>query len=342
MKAGRLVRQLAAQLAFHSGMAARRLRRRLVRGPVVLAYHRIIDDTDPCADCTYPQLHIPPAHFVKHVELIAALGPVLSLADLLSAGEPPAPLPGGFLITFDDGWRDNVTNALPLLRQAGVGATIFGTTGFIGTGNLPWTLRAWMLLKDDAAAIQRLEQKHLGNDTATFTGEARLHRLFELVSAAAYRVRESFVAEVTVLHTALTGADRPEVALSWEDCRTALGQGVTFGGHTHTHGPLTLMPADERSIELRRSRTELQQQLDHPIHAMSYPHSACTTQIIEEVHQAGYSLSFGNTPVPAAPAGSRHRILPRIEIDRRTTVGVDGCFSRAMMLCRLGGIDLWR
>jgi hypothetical protein len=54
-------------------------------------------------------------------------------------------------ITVDDGYRDNLTHAAPILAHYGLPATIFLTIGFIGTSELPWFDRLAMAFKTTTA-----------------------------------------------------------------------------------------------------------------------------------------------------------------------------------------------
>jgi len=86
-----------------------------------------------------------------------------AVRDCLTGG---APLPPRWVsITFDDGWRDNYTQAFPLLARYGFCATMFVVTGWIRTGppgNSPdETMSAEELVELAAAGMT------IGSHTAT-------------------------------------------------------------------------------------------------------------------------------------------------------------------------------
>ena len=97
----------------------------------ILLYHGVAEDTEgPSA----PWI-IDPHAFADHLDALAAVGarPVTmhGLVDALDSGEPPAP--GTVVLTFDDGFADFASGALPALVERGWPATLYVTTGAIGS-----------------------------------------------------------------------------------------------------------------------------------------------------------------------------------------------------------------
>jgi peptidoglycan/xylan/chitin deacetylase (PgdA/CDA1 family) len=95
----------------------------------ILMYHKVND--------LWPNpTTVPTRVFAEQMALLGELGyrPV-SLADVRDHYLDGAPLPGGaVLITFDDGYRDNLLNALPVLRRYGYPAVLFAPIGFLDDG----------------------------------------------------------------------------------------------------------------------------------------------------------------------------------------------------------------
>ena len=105
-----------------------RLRRAAPDGLRVLLYHKVNDlDGNPGS--------VPTHLFAEHMASIAAEGyrPV-SLDDVLDHLGRGSPLPPrATLITFDDGYQDNLVGAAPILARHGFPAVLFVSVGSIGS-----------------------------------------------------------------------------------------------------------------------------------------------------------------------------------------------------------------
>jgi peptidoglycan/xylan/chitin deacetylase (PgdA/CDA1 family) len=98
----------------------------------ILFYHRVSDDPDPLA--------VTPAAFAAQMAHLARQGytvlDVPRAASLLDGGEVP---PRTIGLSFDDGFRDVVENAGPVLERHGFSATVYLTTGVVdGRASFPW------------------------------------------------------------------------------------------------------------------------------------------------------------------------------------------------------------
>jgi peptidoglycan/xylan/chitin deacetylase (PgdA/CDA1 family) len=105
---------------------ARRITNRFVRRAVILLYHRV---TELAAD---PQLlSVSPQHFAEHLDVIRKVGLPMPLKSLWQAGRRERSSKCDVIVTFDDGYADNLYNAKPLLESHDVPATVFVTTGYM-------------------------------------------------------------------------------------------------------------------------------------------------------------------------------------------------------------------
>lgn len=100
----------------------------------ILMYHSISDDLDARRDPYYRTV-TSPARFRRHMETLHRRGyraltlsqAVRELAEQVRPDAAPA-----VVVTFDDGYADFRTAAFPVMRDLGIAATVFVSTGFLG------------------------------------------------------------------------------------------------------------------------------------------------------------------------------------------------------------------
>src|SRR5215217_830545 len=107
--------------------AARRYRNRLGQREVILLYHRITElPLDPWL------ISVSPCHFAEHLEILQQYNRPVRLQQVSEALRQKELPDRSVVITFDDGYADNLYNAKPALERYNVPATFFLTTGYIG------------------------------------------------------------------------------------------------------------------------------------------------------------------------------------------------------------------
>ena len=91
----------------------------------MLMYHSICEGGD--------FFSVTPSEFRRQMEYLQASGrEVVTFTELITRQKGGTLKGGEVVITFDDGYRDNLTHAFPVLKELGIPATIFITTGSVG------------------------------------------------------------------------------------------------------------------------------------------------------------------------------------------------------------------
>jgi|GEM_PF-4471490 len=343
LKTGRLARVLIAQVLFASGALKRRARSRFRRTPMVLAYHRIIDDTSCCASCSYPHLHVSPRHFEQHVAFLSSFFEITT-----DWHKPDVKNNGGkkprCIITFDDGWRDNYITALPILKRYGARAVVFATTNFIETQQVHWTHKLLALLRQHPLSIiEKLKAFGLCEHAARSSSPvARLHFFFNQINKLPWNRRQKAVREIERLfsdsHISFCGHRQ---FISWNEAREMTADGtILMGSHTVMHEPLTLLPFRLRRAELIRSRRILADTINSRINAMAFPHNLYDSESVTEVRRSGYAAAFGGRMDKSAPRymADGFCLLPRINVTSRIYLAGGQTFSRALFLSHICGM----
>lgn len=125
--------------------------------------------------------------------------------------------------------------------------------------------------------------------------------------------RHQFTATIFVVTDTIGGVNAfdsergvaPARMLTTEQIRTLHRGGVSFGSHGCSHpATLTALADDRLDDEVNRSRRELEQLLDAPVHHFSYPHSKSDDRVEDAVCRAGYRLACTGEGGPS----SRYRV----------------------------------
>lgn len=303
---------------------------RLPAGPsrtlAILAYHRVFD-IGPEEDFPYdPELvSASVADFNWQMEMLRRHFRPLHLGEALRCLDENRPLPPrAVAVTFDDGHRDNYTNAFPVLRRVGVPATIFLSTGYMDQEETFW-------FDELAFRLHRTPRRELGLRTlglrlalgnaaqrrrATQDVLARLKAVPNTERLAALR---ELAAESGVDGTGSDARSRP---LTWQQVREMQDGGVEFGSHTVSHPILSRLRDDELRAELSSSKQELERRLGRQVECLAYPvggETAYDERVVNVARECGYRMALTYVSgVNRWPPGDRYR-LRRLHVERYTT-----------------------
>jgi peptidoglycan/xylan/chitin deacetylase (PgdA/CDA1 family) len=276
---------------------------------IVLAYHGFTDRaTHPGIENSQGK-HLPVEAFRSQLAYLQRHYRVLPLETLIAAFETGAPLPARSLaITIDDGYRSNYTLAYPVLREYGLPATIFLTTGFLDEGDLQWSDRIEHAL--NRTTESRLELT-IGRDTFV----ARLddmrerlacdRRLRTLLKVVPQETRGAIVddLEQRLGQRLRDAADAPAIyqPLAWAEVREMQQSGLmTFGSHTVSHFILTRCDPARAKDELARSRHRIETETGVPCRLFCYPNgqvgcfdAATRAMLLEAGYTGGLTTVYG-------------------------------------------------
>jgi peptidoglycan/xylan/chitin deacetylase (PgdA/CDA1 family) len=258
----------------------------------ILSYHRVNDEADPF----FPSL--PTQIFEQQMAFVARAYVVLSVEELAERMRRRAVPRNALAITFDDGYRDNLTHAGPILARLGLPATVFLVTGAIATGEPLWFDRLAAAFKQAGTPAWRAPW---GESLPLETPVQRLAALAEtlehfkrLVNAERRRSVEQ-----TIL-TLGPGDERPlkGLMLNWDDVQGLMGLGVTIGAHTVSHPILSRLTDEEARVEVFDSRRMIEAACGRAPRAFAYPNGRpedYSPAIQTLVREAGFTCAVTTT-----------------------------------------------
>lgn len=322
--------------------------------PLVLGYHRVVENCAPSAARSIPAMLISTRMLERQLDWVGRRFRFVSLdelGDFLESGaRTDRPVAA---VTFDDGYCDVYEHAFPLLKRKGIPFAVFVVTDLMGSARGFSHDRLYLLLarvlSDPArgpAGLARLIRdvgvrvEGLGNAARRRANGAlaATRALIEaLPSSSLETLMEALAAEVGLEEEE---ADLAELApLKWEMVAQMHRAGVTIGAHSRSHALLTREDGERIREEVAGSRQSLESRLGAPVRHFAYPDGRFNATVVDEVAAAGYRLAFTTC---------RHRDLrrPLLTVTRRllwenSCRNAVGRFSSAVMHCHvLGMFDL--
>lgn len=281
---------------------------------LILAYHRVADlPHDEANLCVRPDAFRAQMQYLRdHCQPL----PLTELAAAAAAGDLR---PGSVAVTFDDGYRDALTTAAPVLRELKIPATFFVTSGalaaeaelwwdirtriFRATGDLPPYLEITL-----GGARRRLPVRY-GPER-----EAALQQLHAFMMSADGEEQRRVVGELAEWSGLdLTPRATHRLLRADEIVRLGAHPGISIGSHTLDHRSLPDCPPAEARQEIAASRARLEQLLGRPVSEFCYPYGEYNSVVAAMVAAAGYTVAVTVEDRAVAP-GEAALLLPRCEI----------------------------
>lgn len=290
---------------------------------VILLYHRVAKlRTDPYGIAVHPR------RFNQHMRVLRDSGLCLPLQQLhkqLAAGKLRR---SAIAVTFDDGYADNLHNALPALERHGIPATIFIASGLIDGDEEIWSDELDRILLQPGRLPPHL-RVDAGGDCCDFelNGDARLgwltsmrgrnrkwrmwmepqnrrhaamRALWQALRAASTSQQQRMI---TQLREAAGVDPRGRPTHRWlttaELRALARSQYIEIGGHTVNHPSLGHQPEAVQQHEIRQCKATLENLLQREVSSFAYPYgeridySETTKSILRECRFSRACSNFG-------------------------------------------------
>jgi hypothetical protein len=197
---------------------------------------------------------------------------IISLGRLCEELQNPSGKSQAVAITFDDGYSDLYTYALPILRKFEIPATVYLTANCIRTGEVAWYDRIFLALQVVPGAVLRLPMAGSG-EFPLGSARQRIETATKIVSILRRtagpqkeRICASLEEQIVLPAGKLSGR-----MLSWTQIHEMRSAGIAFGSHTLSHPALSQLTPAEVETELRESKQILEDKLGEPVLDLAYP-----------------------------------------------------------------------
>jgi peptidoglycan/xylan/chitin deacetylase (PgdA/CDA1 family) len=245
------------------------------------------------------------------------------------------------VITFDDGYADNLHHAKPLLEHYEIPATVFVTGGHVGSqrefwwdeldrlllqpGSLPRKLRLgsneyWREWDLGESAIYsnsdylRDKYWHVEREEIPTARQRLFQDLHTWIQPATEEDRQSILRELAIQAGVEPTGRASHRALTAEELNLLEAQGlIEVGAHTMTHPLLAGLPVDEQKHQILASKEILEKISNRPVTSFAFPHGSYTKETITILREAGF-LCASNTNANAVWQNTSQFELPRLGV----------------------------
>ncbi len=254
-------------------------------------FHRVSDETDRLWPPTSTAL------FRSIITYITKRYHVVNLEDHLLAGEPGKTKKKAATISFDDGYKDNIEYAVPILKAYKCPASFYVATDCIDKNIPTWTYVADFLFKNTGIGKLALDMEfvppqfrknEIPSELARLDLASRLKRWMK---GLPNKERQEVLLHLqSALNDVAPPANR---MMNWNDLRQMQTDGYTIGSHTVSH-PLLASIEDDKELffELEESGERIRSELGRFPVTISYPIGSYDKRVMKCAKESGYKLGL--------------------------------------------------
>jgi peptidoglycan/xylan/chitin deacetylase (PgdA/CDA1 family) len=278
----------------------------------VFLFHRINPHIDP----VWPP--ITPAHFDKILTHLKKHFEIVPLEQTILGNYKPSTSKKLCAITFDDGYKDFVEYALPLIKKHNISASMYVITDCVDSNLPPWTFVFNHLLLNTKLSSLEINSTKIPHNIRKIKWKtlrekvAYINYLSHVLKRISDEERENVMQQI---RNQIKDVESPNgLMMSWDDIRYIKNEGIEIGSHSANHPILSKdLHLDDVRYELKRSGEEIQKELGKFPLAISYPFGIYNNEAKRIAEEVGYKM--GLTVFPKEYSTDKDQFeIPRIEL----------------------------
>jgi peptidoglycan/xylan/chitin deacetylase (PgdA/CDA1 family) len=253
----------------------------------ILIFHRVLAEKDWMRPGeTTSEL------FDWQMQLLSRYFNALPLAEALSLLQSGRLPPRSVCVTFDDGYADNATVALPILQRYDIPSTVFVSSGYTA-GGMMWNDTILESIRGHAEGELDLRESGLGVYPLSDQSNRRA-AAYDIIRKLKYK-DPSIRSELVETLASKTGEHAPRLMATKDQLVDMAKAGVEIGAHTVSHPILKSLRPQGAKEEIFEAKKQLEEILSAPVRFFAYPNGRpgvdYDNEHVEFVKAAGYSAA---------------------------------------------------
>ncbi len=293
-------------------------------------FHRVSPEDDPLWPPMKPELF---TKIIRHLTLrydVVPLEAYLESPKLFPAKKTKA------TVLFDDGYKDNIEYAAPLLKMFNCPASFYIVTDCIDRNIPTWTFILDHILSMTQKKELSLEDKYVPLQLRSVPLQAKGSGNGELKEIKPWLKTLSNKNRLAILQTIQEQCNDVAIPrdkmMSWNDVKSLHADGFIIGSHSHTHPLLaSLQNEDEITAELSISAERIRSELGISPRTISYPIGSFDRRVIDAARKTGYSFGLAVKQRFFNTVSDDRMEIPRVELYQeswwKTGMRLSGVYS---------------
>lgn len=280
----------------------------------VLMFHRVLNSKKELLNDRFLKLAISKTDFEKKIKFLKRNYKIISLSDFVSHIKSDSK---NFYIslTFDDGYKDNLLNVIPIINKYKIPITIFICTGFIDRAVNAWWYQINEILLKKKFIKYYFEGKKVSFNLSSEENKIDflnyvLKKYFSLPSAKKLKFLNIITSSIEIKNS--------KHFLNWNEVKLlSKNPLVTIGAHTINHPCLASLNNRQLIAEIFLSKNILEKKIGKNVNFFSYPYGnkiSASTREFNSVKKFNFLAAF--TTRRGIPNKDKLFCLPRENIGK--------------------------
>ena len=293
------------------------------KGLLILMYHGIVKEMSSLAHRSDITMSV----FEEQLKYLKRKKyKFITLTDWLDIFEHKKKLKNNYIIlTFDDGFKDVIEYAYPLMKKLSVKGCFYIVSEITGNNKLIWTDYLDVFIRSLVNSKLNFEFKGQNVDYPLLTEHNILRAINDIkdkLRNISYNERNYYLSKFNTPNNVKHFQSIPKeyLIVNWEDLKKLDKNILEIGSHTKTHPNLdTLKTEEDFKEELKESKVEIEGYIGYRIKHLSYPAGAYNEEVINYVKRYGYLTGVTVEPGFNSLKTNLYR-LKRVKIDNELVI----------------------
>ena len=242
----------------------------------IFLFHGVIKKNESLLR-NYNKKHLDKSYFIRILSDLKKNGKAISMNDVLNNVKKKNDFyDRSFVITFDDGFYNNYSIALPILKKMNIPATFYITTDFIEKNLTSWVDRIEIAVNEKKKGKIKILNKNYSFINTLKSKVKFMNNLKKLIKEnkkiSPYMLANNIVKELNYRKNITTSNSILDKKMNWNHIRKINNEKLfIIGGHSKTHRILSFLSKQEVKNEINQSINILEKKLKNKINHYSYP-----------------------------------------------------------------------